>query len=82
MPRYAITEKAGHIVAGQSNTGVGTVLILSEGQAADALMSGTLHPLDVMVEAASPVANRKTPAERIKAETGKNTAGTGEGGVR
>ena len=74
MPRYAITEKAGRIVAGQSNTGVGTVLTLSEGQAADALTFGALYPLDVKAEAASPVAGRKTPAARNKAETGEKTA--------
>jgi hypothetical protein len=33
MPRYAITETAGRFVAGQTNTGVGTVLELTEKQA-------------------------------------------------
>ena len=70
MPRYAITEKVGRIVAGQSNTGVGTVLTLTEGQAVDALTSGALYPLDAKAEAASPVAGRKTPSARNKAKIG------------
>ncbi|SMO65211.1 hypothetical protein SAMN06265173_10898 [Thalassovita litoralis] len=46
MNRYAITEKAGRFVAGQTNTGVGTVLTLTEKQAAHELRLGTLRALD------------------------------------
>lgn len=47
MNRYAITEKAGRFVAGQTNTGVGTVLTLTEKQAEHELRLGTLRRLDV-----------------------------------
>lgn len=47
MPRFAITEKAGRFVAGQNNTGVGTVLTLTEKQAEHEVRLGTLQPLDV-----------------------------------
>ena len=30
MPRYAITEKAGRFVAARNNTGVGSVLVLTD----------------------------------------------------
>lgn len=46
MPRYAITEKAGPFVATYRNTGVGTVLELTEHQAAHELRLGTLTALD------------------------------------
>jgi len=42
MPRYAITERAGPFVAGIRNTGVGTVLDLTERQAEHELRLGTL----------------------------------------
>lgn len=42
MPRYAITEKAGPFVAARRNTGVGTVLELTEVQAEHELRLGTL----------------------------------------
>jgi hypothetical protein len=42
MPRYIITERAGRFVAGQTNTGVGTVLELTERAAAHELRLGTL----------------------------------------
>ena len=47
MNRYAITEKAGRFVAGQTNTGVGTVLSLTDKQAEHELRLGTLRRLDV-----------------------------------
>lgn len=47
MPRYAITEKAGLFVAGFRNPGVGTVLELSERQAAHELRLGTLSDLGI-----------------------------------
>ena len=46
MPRYAITEKAGRFVAGTNNTGVGTVLTLTEKQAEHEVRLGALQPLD------------------------------------
>ena len=54
MPRYAITERAGPFVAGIRNTGVGTVLELTERQAEHKLRLGTLTALDV--PAATPAA--------------------------
>ena len=42
MPRYAITERAGPFVAGIRNTGVGTVLDLTERQAEHELRLGAL----------------------------------------
>ena len=46
MPRYAITEKAGPFVATYRNSGVGTVLELTERQAEHELRLGTLRALD------------------------------------
>jgi hypothetical protein len=63
MPRYAITEKAGRFVAGTNNTGVGTVLTLTEKQAEHELRLGTLVPVDM------PVA---TPAAQEPAQEGKD----------
>lgn len=45
MPRYAITERAGPFVAAHRNTGVGTVLDLTERQAEHELRLGTLIAL-------------------------------------
>ena len=42
MPRYAITERAGPFVAAHRNTGVGSVLDLTERQAEHELRLGTL----------------------------------------
>lgn len=42
MPRYAITERAGPFVAAHRNTGVGTILDLTERQAEHELRLGTL----------------------------------------
>jgi hypothetical protein len=47
MPRYAITERAGPFVAAHRNSGVGTVLELTERQAEHELRLGTLVPLPV-----------------------------------
>jgi hypothetical protein len=71
MPRYAITEKAGRFVAGQTNTGVGAVLTLTEKQAEHELRLGTLQALD-----------GKTAAKRKKATKGgadKGAAGDDTG---
>lgn len=48
MPRYAITERAGPFVAGIRNTGVGTVLELTERQAEHELRLGSLVALPVL----------------------------------
>jgi len=61
MPRYAITERAGLFVAAHRNTGVGTVLELTERQAEHELRLGTLTTLDVA--AASP-ASTEDPGDR------------------
>jgi hypothetical protein len=45
MPRYAITERAGPFVAAHRNTGVGTVLELSERQAEHEVRLGSLVAL-------------------------------------
>ena len=76
MPRYAITERAGPFVAAHRNTGVGTVLELTERQAEHELRLGTLTALDVA--AASPAAiedpgdrkvRPKRPAPEADAQT-------------
>jgi hypothetical protein len=54
MPRYAITERAGPFVAAHRNTGVGTVLDLTERQAEHELRLGALAALPIM---ASPKAD-------------------------
>lgn len=66
MPRYAITETAGRFVAGQTNTGVGTVLELTEKQAEHEVRLGSLRALDVKSAAkttkpAKPITKRDTP---------------------
>ena len=58
MPRYAITETAGRFVAGQTNTGVGTVLELTEKQAEHEVRLGSLRALDV-----KPAAKATKPAK-------------------
>ena len=51
MPRYAITETAGRFVAGQTNTGVGTILTLTKKQAEHEVRLGSLRALDVKTAA-------------------------------
>ena len=58
MPRYAITETAGRFVAGQTNTGVGTILTLTEKQAEHEVRLGSLRALDV-----KPAAKQAKPAK-------------------
>ena len=53
MPRYAITERAGPFVAAHRNTGVGTVLDLTERQAEHELRLGTLVRLHQPDESAA-----------------------------
>lgn len=71
MPRYAITEKAGPFVAAHRNTGVGTILHLSERQAEHELRLGTLTALDKeLVPAASeePAGERKLKPKKPAAD--------------
>ena len=58
MPRYAITETAGRFVAGQTNTGVGTILTLTEKQAEHEVRLGSLRALD-----AKPTKSEKAAAK-------------------
>jgi hypothetical protein len=71
MPRYAITERAGPFVAAHRNTGVGTVLDLTERQAEHELRLGTLVRLpephestaaDPQVESPNVAAARPEPS--------------------
>ena len=61
MPRFAITETAGRFVAGQTNTGVGTVLELTEKQAEHEVRLGSLRALDAKLEA-KPIKRAKSTA--------------------
>ena len=60
MPRYAITERAGPFVAGFRNPGVGTVLELSERQAAHELRLGTLIDLSIPPAVTGPLQQEPT----------------------
>lgn len=71
MPRYAITEKAGPFVAAHRNTGVGTILHLSERQAEHELRLGTLKALD---KVPAPVATPEDPAGERKPKLKKQAA--------
>ena len=71
MPRYAITEKAGPFVAAHRNTGVGTILHLSERQAEHELRLGTLTALDkapVLVTLDEPAGERKAKPKKLVAD--------------
>lgn len=68
MPRYAITEKAGPFVAAHRNTGVGTILLLSERQAEHELRLGTLTALDKAPEPVipdEPAGERKSKSKKL-----------------
>ena len=68
MPRYAITERAGRFVAGHTNTGVGTVLTLSEKQAEHEIRLGTLVSLDMPTpEATQGASVARKPSSRANA---------------
>ena len=71
MPRYAITERAGPFVAAHRNTGVGTVLVLSERQAEHELRLGTLTSLAAVAPPATApeeTAERRNPPKRQASE--------------
>lgn len=74
MKRYAITEKAGRFVAGNNNTGVGTVLTLTDKQAEHEVRLGTLRALDGVVK---PV---KKPKERRQPKVDEAPPGGAEAG--
>jgi hypothetical protein len=61
MPRYAITERAGPFVAAHRNTGVGTVLDLTERQAEHERRLGTLVRLPEPGESVAAEARVKPP---------------------
>lgn len=71
MPRFAITEKAGRIVAGHSNTGVGSVLHLSKDAAKVDVDAGRLVALDGKPKAkkASPAAPSEPAKPEVKPAT-------------
>ena len=76
MPRYAITEKAGPFVAAHRNTGVGTILDLTEQQAEHELRLGSLVELPIVTSAEFTIPE-ETPAETATQNTEvSNTAGT------
>jgi hypothetical protein len=79
MNRYAITEKAGRFVAGQTNTGVGTVLTLTAKQAEHELRLGTLRALDGR-GSTSETANDSAPLP-ANAEPKPNAKGKTRGGA-
>ena len=66
MPRFAITEKAGQFVGGQNNTGVGTVLTLSQAQAARDLRAGALFALDAPPATSKPAKDQNARASGAK----------------
>lgn len=66
MTRYAITEKAGRFVAAHRNTGVGTVLELTEKQAEHELRLGSLVALDATPAHSSPPAVLPPAPERAE----------------
>lgn len=75
MKRYAITEKAGRFVAGQTNTGVGTVLTLTDKQAAHELRLGTLRALDTAAPQETP---KPAPEERPATKPATKPDGKGK----
>ena len=77
MPRYAITERAGPFVAAHRNTGVGSVLHLTERQAEHELRLGTLVRLHQPDESAA-VEPQVDPAPVTSASLELSTAPAGE----
>lgn len=77
MPRYAITEKAGRFIAGQTNTGVGSVLTLTEKQAEHEVRLGSLRALDLPVSKAGDVDTQNTPTSKGKSAVTADANPTG-----
>lgn len=87
MPRYAITERAGRFVAGQTNSGVGTVLTLTEKQAEHELRLGTLVRVDLskpetVTQGAKTAPKARTPlkARKAAAVAPNDAASSGDAG--
>ena len=74
MPRYAITERAGRFVAGHTNTGVGTVLTLSEKQAEHEVRLGTLVSVDLPKPETVTQGAKEAPKARTQLRTRKAAA--------
>lgn len=74
MPRYAITERAGRFVAGQTNTGVGTVLTLTGKQAEHEVRLGTLVSVDLPEGDFDAQGAREAPKARTQTRTRKAAA--------
>jgi hypothetical protein len=79
MPRYAITETAGRFVAGTNNTGVGTVLTLTEKQAEHEVRLGTLRLLDGANPEPTPAANAPTSTDPAPADDAPEKAAKSTG---
>ena len=76
MPRYVITETAGRFVAGTNNTGVGTVLTLTEKQAEHEVRLGTLRLLDVNTDAPEHIGDAAQSQTATRPKTGDGQAKT------
>jgi hypothetical protein len=76
MPRYAITETAGRFVAGTNNTGVGTVLTLTEKQAEHEVRLGTLRLLDVNTDAPEHIGDAAQSQTATRPKTADSTVKT------
>ena len=76
MPRYAITETAGRFVAGTNNTGVGTVLTLTEKQAEHEVRLGTLRLLDVNTDAPEQMGDAAQRQATVEPKTADSTVKT------
>jgi hypothetical protein len=74
MPRYAITERAGRFVAGHTNTGVGTVLTLTEKQAEHEVRLGTLVRVDLPKPETVAQVAKEAPKARTQPKTRKAAA--------
>ncbi len=74
MPRYAITERAGRFVAGQTNTGVGTVLTLTGKQAEHEVRLGTLVSVDLPKPETVTQGAREAPKARTQPKARKAAA--------
>lgn len=79
MPRYIITNKAGRIVAGYGNTGVGTALNIPAERAAAALAAGHLIDPSAPAVEAEPVA---VGTDESKQEGGSDAGGAGDDGAQ
>lgn len=79
MPRYAITEKAGRFVAGHRNNGAGTVLTLTEREAAFDERNGALVDLDKRARDARQArqADAAKQEDAPKAQDGKKSKAKG-----